>query len=144
MTDSSVQKLLAESFAVLALELPAAWARFCRSLEGRWIELNVDEERFAVRFTPGRADVGRAGDASDAAPDAIIATSRRTILDVLDARLTLREAVLGDRLQVVAPLSMMEPLHEGILAYVHGGVRCPSFPFLLTRFRRLTEEWSVR
>lgn len=134
MTDSSTRQLLGESFAVLARELPAAWLRFCARLEGRVVELHVDGERFAVRFAPGAAAIEEASDVADAR----IATTRRTILDVLDARLTLRDAVLRDLLQVVAPLPMMESLHEGILAYVHGGVRCPSFPFLLKRFRSAT------
>jgi hypothetical protein len=135
VTEPSVQGLLAESFAVLAAETPPAWRRFVASLDGRVVELHVDDERFAVVFARGDAVIEAAGRVADAR----IATSRQTILDVLDARLSLRDAVLGDRLEVIAPMSMMEPLHEGILAYVHGGVRSPSFPSLLMRFRGLTE-----
>jgi hypothetical protein len=135
VTETSVLELLAESFGVLAAELPAAWLRFCAALNGRAVELDVDGERFVVRFASGTVSIeAPAGDA-----DARIATTRQTILDVLDARVTLREAVWRDLLQVTAPLTVMEPLHEAILAYVHGGVRCPSFPALLKRFRILEQ-----
>jgi hypothetical protein len=134
VTETNVQQLLTESFGVMALELPAAWIRFCASLQGRIVELAVDDERFTVHFAVGTAVVHGLSDSADAHTR----TTRRTILDVLDARLSLRDAVMGDLLQVVAPLQMMDQLHTGILAYVHGAVRCPSFPSLLTRFRALS------
>lgn len=147
-TEPTVEGLLAESFAVLAAELPPAWERFCAFLDGYAVEIRVDGESFTVRFaadTATIAGVARIAGTTLAAPaipaapetDALLATTRRTIEDVLDARLSLREAVMGDALHVVAPLAMMGRLHAGILAYVHGGVRCPSFPALLKRFRAL-------
>ena len=147
-TEPTVEGLLAESFVVLAAELPPAWARFCAALDGRTVEIRVDGERFTVGFAAATATI--AGGAAASSPvDALLETTRRTIEDVLDARLSLRDAVMGDALRVVAPLAMMSRLHTGILAYVHGGVRCPSFPALLKRFRALparpdTETRSAR
>lgn len=135
-TEPTVEGLLVESFIVLASELPPAWERFCACLDGCAVEIRVDGERFTVRFAADTATI--AGSAAASSPvDALLETTRRTIEDVLDARLSLREAVMRDALHVVAPLAMMSRLHAGILAYVHGGVRCPSFPALLKRFRAL-------
>jgi hypothetical protein len=148
--EPTVAGLLAESFRVLAVELPPAWERFCAALDGCAVEIHVDAESFVVRFAAGRARVAAIANAAAIVPaDARIDTTRRTIEDVLDARLSLREAVMRDALQVIAPLAVMSRLHTGILGYVHGGVRCPSFPALLKRFRALpapsdTEPGSVQ
>jgi hypothetical protein len=135
-TEPTVAGLLAESFVVLASELPPAWTRFSACLDGCTVEIHVDGESFTVGIAAGTATIA-GGPATPAPADALLETTRRTIEDVLDARLSLREAVMHDALQVVAPLAMMSRLHAGILAYVHGGVRCPSFPALLKRFRAL-------
>jgi hypothetical protein len=133
-TEVTVAGLLRESFAVLASELPPAWDRFCSYLDGCAVEIDVDGEVFTV-YVASR--VAAVADAPNASPHARIGTSRRTLGDVLDARLSVRDAVMRDELQVVAPLAMITRLYEGLLAYVHGGVRCPSFPTLLKRFRAM-------
>jgi hypothetical protein len=134
--ETTVAGLLAESFRVLTAELPPAWENFCAALDGCAVAIHVDAESFTVSFV-GRIAHISGNSAGIALPDARIFTTRRTIEDVLDARLSLREAVLNDALQVIAPLPVIDRLHTGILSYVHGGVRCPSFPSLLKRFRVL-------
>lgn len=139
--ETTVAGLLAESFRVLAAELPPAWESFCAALDGLAVEIRVDAESFTVSFAGRIAHISGIAGIGDSAgialPGARIDTTRRTIEDVLDARLSLREAVLTDALQVIAPLPVIDRLHTGILSYVHGGVRCPSFPSLLKRFRAL-------
>jgi hypothetical protein len=130
-TDSSIERLLMESFSVLEAELPPAWQRFCACLDRHSVELRIDDEAFVVRLIRQRPVIS----APDADADARIETTRQAILDVLDARLSLRDAVLRDALRVTAPLATVNRLHDGIIAYVHGGVRCPSFPSLLKRLR---------
>ena len=137
MTEPSVQGLLAESFRVLAAELPAAWERFCAALDGLAVEIAVDGERFTVRFVFRAATITTE---TSRPAEARIETTKATILDVLDARLSLHDAVMREALQLIAPLALLGPLHQGILAYVHGGVRCPSFPSLLRRFRALSTQ----
>jgi hypothetical protein len=130
---SPVAGLLAESFVVLADGLPPLYAAFCRALLGLTVELWVDGEVMAVRVGPEGARLTPAG----AGADARIETSRRAILDVIDARASLEEAVRDGRVQVLGPLPVVVRLHEGILLYVHGGVRLPAFATLLRRFRAL-------
>jgi hypothetical protein len=130
---SPVARLLAESFEAMRSGLPPANEAFCRALAGCAVELRVDDEEMAVRFDAGGASVVAAAGAADARID----TGRRAILDVIDARMTLEEAVRLGRVQVVGPLPVVVRLHEGILLYVHGGVRLPAFASLLRRFRAL-------
>ncbi|WP_437335482.1 hypothetical protein WME98_25045 [Sorangium sp. So ce296] len=129
-------RLLAESFAALAAELPEAHARVSARLAGRAVAIRVDGERFVVEADGGAPQVRAAG-ADEEAAAVRVATSRRAILDVLDARRSLAEAVLADEVEVVGALERLVEAREALLAYVHGAVRCPSFPALLERFRRL-------
>jgi hypothetical protein len=126
-----VGNLLAESFQALAREQPGLHARMCEQLQHRVVEARVDVERFFLCFTPDAARV----EAAERPADARILTGRRALADVLGARLSLTEAVLTDALEVVGPLVSLMALHEGLVTYVHGAVRCPSFPSLLARLR---------
>jgi hypothetical protein len=60
------------------------------------------------------------------------------ILDVLDARRLLAEAVLADEVLVVGALEHLVEAHAGLTAYLHGAVRSRSFAGLLRRFRELS------
>jgi hypothetical protein len=134
-----VASLLAESFAVLAAELPAAYERMSAKLAGQSVSLNVDGERFVVAFAEGKAQVRVVGEGEkgeELSAPVRITTSRRAILEVIDAERSLAEAVLADEVDVMGDLERLVEAREGLLAYVHGAVRCPSFPALLKRFRR--------
>jgi hypothetical protein len=129
--EGRVAPLLAESFGVLLREQPEAHARMCVLLQGLSVTVTVDEERFTVDFTSRRARVRAAtGDGS-----VRVSTYSRTLLDVLDDRQSLTEAVLADEVEVVGPLDTLLRLHEGLLLYVQGAVRCPGFASLLRRLR---------
>ncbi|MFV8750950.1 sterol-binding-like protein [Nannocystaceae bacterium ST9] len=129
-----IAALLAESFELLAARLPQAHARVLGLLRGHEVELRLDHEAIALRFGPG-VDVRAATELDPARPR--IECSLGTIVAVLDARLTLAEALESDSLRVRADLERLVHLHEGLLAYVHGAVRCPGFPELLLRLRVL-------
>ncbi|WP_205525453.1 sterol-binding-like protein [Pyxidicoccus trucidator] len=128
--------LLAESFLALSRELPAQHALMCEQLQGRRVEVCVGAERFFLGFAPGSARVESAGPPAEV----LLLTGRRVLADVLDARLSLTRAVLTDALEVVGPLPSLMALHDGLVTYVHGAVRCPSFPPLLARLRAVCRE----
>ena len=123
--------LLAESFEVLRREQPEAYGRMCERLDGLAVSLEVEAERFAAVFSAQRAHVS----AATGAEVARVTTRRRTVLDVLDDRQSLTEAVLTDAVEVVGPLDTLLRLHEGLVVYVQGAVRCPGFASLLRRLR---------
>lgn len=131
-----IATLLAESFELLASRLPQAHTRMLALLRGSEIELVLDAERIRLRFDHG---VELSSLAMDEPTSSIprIECSLAAIVAVLDAQLTLAEAVESDALRVRADLDRLVHLHDGLLAYVHGAVRCPGFPELLIRLRRL-------
>jgi hypothetical protein len=131
VAEGLVATLLAESFTVLLREQPEAHARLCARLAGLSVVVEVDEERFTLGFTSRRARL-RALNGDESAR---LSTHRRTLLDVLDDRQSLTEAVLADAVEVVGPLDTLLRLHEGLLLYVQGAVRCPGFASLLKRLR---------
>jgi hypothetical protein len=103
----------------------------CVSLAPRTLRLHVEHERVAVRFAPEEARV--VDDDGECALE--LQTTRRTILDVIDARRTLMGAVLADRLMVRGTPRDVLAFHDGLMAYVQGAVRARSFPELLKRYR---------
>jgi hypothetical protein len=75
---------------------------------------------------------------SDGAADTAgtrIATSRAAILDVLDARIGLAEAVEAGAVAVLGSLDDVQRAHDTMLAYVHAAIRAPSQPGLLVALR---------
>ncbi|MCB9665083.1 MAG: SCP-2 sterol transfer family protein [Alphaproteobacteria bacterium] len=136
MAEERIAALLASSFEALAREQAAAWRDCCRVLAPATVALTVDEEELHVHFTERGAQVVT-GPTSQAI--ARVVTGRAAILDVLDDRLSLEEAVLSDRVRAVGALDDLARCHEALLAYVHAGVRTRGLPELLGRFRRDAE-----
>ncbi len=135
-TEGVVQVLLARSFALLAREQPQTYGRFLLHLAGLTLALKIDAEHFTVAFT--RAGVGLR--AVDGQEHITVRTCRQTILEVLDDQHTLAEAIISSAVEVVGPLEFLLRAHEGLICYVHGAVRCASFPPLLQHLRSACED----
>ncbi len=126
-----VSSLLRRSVEHLADEVPDSYRLVLEELGPLVVELAVDGERFSLcggqrlEVTDGAAD--EAG--------ARIATSRAAILDVLDAKVGLKEAVEAGTVCVRGSLDNILRAHETLLAYVHAAVRAPSQPGLLAGLR---------
>jgi hypothetical protein len=122
---------LTHSMALLAAEKPAVAARLGALLCDREAVVQVDDERVGIVFPGGVfqlvADVAR--------PFIELRSSRRTILDVVNGRLTLEDAVWGDHLWLRGHLDDLVRFHDALVLYLQGAVRCPSFPWLLDRYR---------
>ena len=135
MPETTFAEFLAESFDLLRREVPQAHAEVCRRLAPRGVRLHVGAEDVAVRFE-------RSGTRFPAAPGAAsvdVETNRETILALIDAETTLVDAVLDGSLVLRGAGDDLLAFHDGLVAYVHGAVRAPSFPGLLRRFRRAGE-----
>jgi hypothetical protein len=122
---------LADSFSTLRREMPNGYHAMCRSLQPRTVALTVDGEPVGVHFEPARAVIAR----PVAQPTIEVRTTRAAILALIDATHTLHEAVLNDALYLRGDPSDLLAFHDGLMAYVHGAVRSPSFPHLLQAFR---------
>ncbi|TPG34577.1 SCP-2 sterol transfer family protein [Mycolicibacterium hodleri] len=129
-----VSSLLRQSVGHLADEVPDSYRLVLETLGPLVVELDVDGELFSL-WGGGTLEV------SDGAAEfagARIATSRTVILDVLDARVGLGEAVEMGAVSVRGSFDDVLRAHDTLLAYVHAAVRAPSQPELLSALRTVT------
>ncbi|MDI1476488.1 hypothetical protein [Polyangium sp. y55x31] len=132
--EASFAAFLAESFAALRRDLPWIFERLCERLAHREIRIEVDGEALGLRCEPHDIHFVEA----PPSPDVLLRTDRRTILDLVDAQRTLLEALLEERLVVLARVEDVIALHDAVQTYLHGAVRDRAFPALLRRFRQST------
>lgn len=126
-----ISALLRRSLEHLEAEVPDSYRLLVAALGPMVVELDVDGETFSLSGGPRlRVTEGAAQPAG-----ARIATSRVTILDLLDAKVGLGQAVENGRVRVRGPLDEVQRAHDSLLAYVHAAVRAPSQPTLLSELR---------
>jgi hypothetical protein len=129
---SDIAEFVKAAMVLLREEFPRAYFLICANLAGRAISIDVDGEQvyldckiLELLFPDGIEN-----------PDVRIATSRRTILDAIDARVTIEEAIRDGRLFASGRQEYISSCHTALLFFVRGAVRSPSFPALLQEFRR--------
>lgn len=126
-----ISSLLRRSVEHLKNEVPDSYQLLVARLGPMVVQLDVDGEVFSLRggdrlqVTGGRAQ----------SAGARIATSRGVILDLLDARVGLSEAVETGSVSVNGSLDDVQRAHDSLRAYVHAAVRAPSQPALLAELR---------
>jgi hypothetical protein len=126
-----VSSLLRRSAQHLADEVPDSYRLVLEQLGPMVVELDVDGELFSLRG-------GHLLEVSDGAAHTAgtrIATSRAAILDVLDAKVGLGEAVEAGTVAVRGSLDDVQRAHNTLIAYAHAAVRAPSQPGLLAALR---------
>ncbi|MCX2712065.1 SCP-2 sterol transfer family protein [Mycolicibacterium sp. J2] len=126
----AVSSLLRQSVDHLADEVPDSYQLVLRTLGPLVVELAVDGERFSLRGGR-RLEVCGAADRAGTR----VVTTRAGVLDVLDAVITLDEAVEGGAVAVHGSLDDILRAHDTMRAYVHAAVRAPSQPALLSALR---------
>jgi hypothetical protein len=126
-----VSSLLRRSVQHLADEVPDSYRLLLAQLGPMVVELDVDGEVFTLRG----GDRLRVSDGAAPMAGARINTSRDAILDLLDARVGLGEAVDAGAIGVRGTLDDVQRAHDTMLAYVHAAVRAPSQPALLSALR---------
>jgi hypothetical protein len=126
-----VSSLLRRSVEHLEHEVPDSYGLLVAELGPMVVELDVDGEVFSLRG----GDRLRVADGAAKEAGVRIAASRGAILDVLDARVALGEAVEAGRVSVRGCLDDVQRAHDSLLAYVHAAVRAPSQPGLLSELR---------
>ena len=122
---------LFDAMRALQREHGDAWGRVCAALHGRRVTVAVDAEivplsfdATSVTFLPfaARAHV-------------TLHTDRATIDGLIDGGLSLMDAVGQNRLGLAGRPDDVVRFHDGLMAWLHGAVRSPSFPELLRGFR---------
>lgn len=120
------------ALAMLREEFPRAYFLICSDIAGRTISIEVDSQRVFLEckllevFLPDQIEN----------PEIRVETSRGTILDAIDARISIDEAIREGRLFISGPKDYVVRCHSALLTFVRGAVRSPSFPVLLQEFRR--------
>ena len=127
-----VASLLRQSVGHLEAEVPDSYRLLLEALGPLVVEVDVDGELFALRG-------GSRLDVSDGPASVAGAPGRRfsgaVILDPLDARVSLDEAVEAGTVAVQGSLDDILCSNDTMLAYVHAAVRAPSQPALLAALR---------
>ena len=129
--DSSFAALVETSFAVLSRECPEAYSRICQRLNTREVHLTVDAETVSLRFQPESTQILQ----SAQQPTVYFVSTKQTLLDLVDARMTLEYAIMRDLIHVRGKMNDLIDFYESLQLYIHGAVRCVSFPALLSDYR---------
>jgi hypothetical protein len=126
-----ISSLLRRSVEHLEGEVPDSYRLLVTTLGPMVVELDVDGEVFSLRG----GDRLRVADGAAQPAGARIVTSRVAILDLVDAKVGLGEAVEAGAISVHGALDDVQRAHDSLLAYVHAAVRAPSQPTLLSELR---------
>jgi len=139
VTEASFESFLERSLRLLEAEAPSAEATLRRRLGPSLLALFVDGESLVLSSVAGRL-VARAS--TQSAPARLL-TSRAALRELLSGRLTLLDAVLSDAVELTGSLDELLRLDDCLHLYLHGAVRCASFPALLREFLGTGREVSV-
>ncbi len=126
-----ISSLLRRSVEHLENEVPDSYRLLVAELGPMVVELDVDGEVFSLRG----GDQLAVWDGAARMAGVRIVTSRVAILDLLDARVGLGEAVEAGTVSVHGSLDDVQRAHESLLAYVHAAVRASTQPELLSELR---------
>jgi hypothetical protein len=126
-----ISSLLRRSVQHLEDEVPDSYRVLVAELGPMVVELDIDGEVFSLRG----GDRLQVSDGAAQMAGARIVTSRVTILDLLDAKMGLGEAVEAGAVGVRGSLDDVQRAHDSLLAYVHAAVRAQSQPGLLSALR---------
>lgn len=124
--------LVERSLAALRREHPEAYGRFGRTLAGTTVALRVDGEAMTLAFD-GEASLHRG---ASAAPVEFTATCA-ALLDLVQGRLSLRDAVRSGRADLRGAVPALARFDEALMLYLHGAVRSPTFPALVRELAAL-------
>jgi len=133
MSERAFASFLGESLDVMRRETPRAYAALCERLAPHVVHLVVGDEALGVCGNGDGYAVSVVAAPADASVD--VRTTRATILALIDARLSLIDAILTDGIELRGCPDDVVAFHDALLTYVHGAVRSPSFPRLLRAYR---------
>jgi hypothetical protein len=126
-----VSSLLRRSVEHLEDEVPESYRLLVAEIGPMVVDFDVDGEVFSLRG----GDRLQVSNGAAQTPSVRIVTSRASILDLLDARVGLDEAVEAGTVRVHGSLDDVQRAHDSLLAYVHAAVRASTQPGLLSELR---------
>ena len=127
------------SLDTLRLECPQAYERVCDCLAPLTVALSLEGGPVTLAFHPGFIRIAPAGARKAERPgveaDVQASTSRSTIIDLLEARSTIEDAIVSDAILLRGRVDDLARFYDALLDYVCGAIRCPSFPAILAGYR---------
>ncbi len=124
---------LRESLELLEREQPDVARRLAACLAHLTVALQVDDEHALLRADGGR--IVLAGGAPATPATVVVRTSRATLLELIDGRCSLTDAVLRDAVLLRGEAEDLVRFHDALWLYLQGAVRAPTMPEILRRFR---------
>ena len=128
---SSFTTLIETSLDVMSHECPEAYQCACQVLDTHEVSLTIDSEIVSVRFYSTYAEMLFIPQQ----PTAYLMSTKSVLLDLVDANYTLEYAITHDLLHMRGKMDTLIRFYEALQLYIHGAVRCPSFPALLSDYR---------
>lgn len=126
-----ISSLLRRSVEHLKEDVPGSYRLFVTELGPLVVELDVGDEVFSIRG----GEHLQVTNGSAPSVSVRIATSRAIILDLIDAKTGLDEAVEAGTVAVRGSLDDVQRAHTALRAYVHAAVRAARVPALLSDLR---------
>lgn len=136
--EGAFQRFVTMGLRALRDELPWAYARTALALAGRDVLLTVSDEAVPVRATADEV-TAHVSAPEGFAPQVALRTARGVIVRLADAELSIVDAVISGEVSLRGDVDDLVAFHDGLMAFLHGAVRSPSFPALLDDFRRWAE-----
>ena len=131
--NSGFAAFLGRSLALLEREAGPAFEGMCRAAAPRELLVRVDGEAVSLAFeSPPPRLVRLTG---PRAPDVELSATRTAILDLIDGRQSLVDAIMNDHLLLRGTPSDLIAFHDCLRMYLHGAFRARSFPALLREYR---------
>ncbi|APE15565.1 SCP-2 sterol transfer family protein [Mycolicibacterium pallens] len=127
----NISSLLRRSVEHLREDVPGSYRLLVAELGPMVVELDVGDEVFSIRG----GDHLQVSAGSAQTVSVRITTSRTTILDLIDAKVGLDDAVEAGMVTVRGSLDDIQRAHASLRAYVHAAVRAASVPALLSDLR---------
>jgi len=135
MSDRDFAAFLEASLTTLEQDAPRAVQRLRASLGPRRIAFEVDGTRTVLCCTVDAFSLERAGSDGPGA-DVALEISRPTVVQLVEGRLTLRDAIARGDMDLRGPVSDLGNFFDALHAYLAGAVRSPFFPHLFEAYRR--------
>jgi hypothetical protein len=121
MPRPDVFDLMRRSLSAIAAEAPQTHAALHEAVGPLHARFSTEGRARLFRATPA----GFALDETTDAADVEIAFERAVVLDLAEARLTLEEALIADRLHAKGSVAAVTRLHDALMIYLEGLLRAP-------------------
>jgi hypothetical protein len=123
---------LRNSLSRIAHEVPDAHRALVDAMGNLRARLVADGAARTIRFDfPDWTIYAGAGDA-----DLEVAFDRAIIVDLIDGRLTMEDAIYQERLRMRGSVETIERFHGALLIYLEGLIRTPGAPVMLESYRK--------